>query len=74
MYREVKFTSTSLSATVNVDSDVIVNLYAQKSSNSSTNVSIIINSYEKYLANQQECDEAIEEFKQHVEEMTEEAD
>ena len=64
MYKEIK--STILSAIFTIDDTVIINMYA-----SGDNVSISIQNYELYKANQQECDEAIEEFKQHVEEMEE---
>jgi len=66
MYTETK--STNLSAIFTIDDAVVINMYA-----SGVNVNISIQNYELYKANQQECDEAIEEFKQHVEEMTEEA-
>lgn len=66
MYNEVR--AVTLNATFSIEGNAIVSMYAQKSENGS-NVNISIQSKELYEANKAECDEAIEMFKKHANEL-----
>lgn len=67
MYNEVKI--VSLSGTIIIDDVVVADMLAQKISNTDINVNISIQSFPVYSMNKAKCDEYIETFKQHVQEL-----
>ena len=67
MYNETK--ATTLQATTQIENQVVVNMYAQKSTKGDVNMNITIQSETLYQANKAECDADIETFKEHVEEL-----
>ena len=67
MYSETK--STQISATTQIENQVVVNMFAQKTTRGDVNMNITIQSPTIYEANKAECDADIETFKAHVEEM-----
>ena len=67
MYSET--TSTQISATTQIENQVVVNMFAQKTTRGDVNMNITIQSPTLYEANKAECDADIATFKTHVEEM-----
>ncbi len=67
MYSET--TSTQISATTQIENQVVVNMFAQKTTRGDVNMNITIQSPTLYEANKTECDADIATFKTHVEEM-----
>lgn len=67
MYSETK--ATTISATTQIENQVVVSMYAQKSTKGDVNMNIQIQSETLYQANKAECDADIETFKTHVEEL-----
>lgn len=67
MYSETM--STQISATTLIENQVVVNMYAQKSTKGDVNMNINIQSPTLYEANKEECDADIATFKEHVEEL-----
>ena len=67
MYSETK--STTLQASTQIENQMVVSMYAQKSTKGDVNMNISIQSETLYQKNKAECDTDIETFKTHVEEM-----
>ena len=67
MYSETM--STQISATTLIENQVVVNMYAQKSTKGDVNMNINIQSPTLYETNKEECDADIATFKEHVEEL-----
>jgi len=67
MYSET--TSTQITATTQIENQVVVNMYAQKTTRGDINMSINVQSPTLYEANKEECDADIATFKEHVEEL-----
>ncbi len=67
MYTETR--ATTLQATTMIENQMVVNMYAQKSSKGDVSMNINIQSPTLYEANKAECDADIETFKAHVEEL-----
>ena len=67
MYNETQ--STSLQATTQIENQIVVNMYAQKTTKGDVSMNINIQSEALYQANKAECDADIETFKSHVEEL-----
>ena len=67
MYSET--TSTQITATTQIENQVVVNMYAQKTTRGDVNMSINVQSPTLYEANKAECDADIATFKAHVEEL-----
>ena len=67
MYSETM--STQISATTLIENQVVVNMYAQKTTKGDVNMNINIQSPTLYEANKEECDADIATFKEHVEEL-----
>ena len=67
MYSET--TSTQISATTQIENQVVVNMFAQKTTRGDVNMNITIQSPTLYEANKAECDADIATFKEHVEEL-----
>ena len=67
MYKETQ--STILQANTLIENQMVVSMYAQKSTKGDVNMNISIQSETLYQANKAECDADIETFKAHVEEL-----
>lgn len=67
MYKETK--ATTLQASTQIDNQMVVSMYAQKSTKGDVNMNIQIQSETLYQANKAECDADIATFKEHVEEL-----
>ena len=67
MYTETK--STILQANTQIENQMVVSMYAQKSTKGDVNMNIQIQSETLYQANKAECDADIATFKEHVEEL-----
>lgn len=67
MYSETK--STTLQASTQIEHQMVLSMYAQKSTKGDVNMNISIQSETLYQANKAECDADIETFKAHVEEL-----
>lgn len=67
MYKETQ--STILQANTVIENQMVVSMYAQKSTKGDVNMNISIQSETLYQANKAECDADIETFKAHVEEL-----
>ena len=67
MYNETK--ATTLQASTQIDTQMVVSMYAQKSTKGDVNMNIQIQSETLYQANKAECDADIATFKEHVEEL-----
>ena len=67
MYNETK--ATTLQANTQIENQMVVSMYAQKSTKGDVNMNIQIQSEVLYQANKAECDADIEIFKTHVEEL-----
>jgi len=67
MYTETK--STNLQANIQIENQIVVSMYAQKSTKGDVNMNISIQSETLYQANKAECDADIQTFKAHVEEL-----
>ena len=67
MYSETK--STILQANTQIENQMVVSMYAQKSTKGDVNMNIQIQSETLYQANKAECDADIATFKAHVEEL-----
>lgn len=67
MYSETK--ATTLQASTMIDNQMVVGMYAQKSTKGDINMNINIQSEILYQANKAECDADIETFKAHAEEL-----
>lgn len=67
MYQETK--STTLQANTQIENQMVVSMYAQKSTKGDVNMNIQIQSETLYQANKAECDADIATFKEHVEEL-----
>lgn len=67
MYKETQ--STQLQATTTIENQIVVSMYAQKSTKGDVNTNIQIQSETLYQANKAECDADIATFKAHVEEL-----
>ena len=65
MYSETK--STILQANTQIENQMVVSMYAQKSTKGDVNMNIQIQSETLYQANKAECDADIATFKAHVE-------
>lgn len=65
MYNETQ--ATTLQANTQIDNQIVVSMYAQKSTKGDVSMNINIQSETLYLANKAECDVDIETFKDHVE-------
>lgn len=67
MYNETK--ATTLQATTQIQDQIVVGMYAQKSAKGDISMNINIQNEVLYQANKAECDADIETFKEHVEEL-----
>lgn len=67
MYSETK--ATTLQANTQIENQMVVSMYAQKSTKGDVNMNIQIQSEALYQANKAECDADIATFKTHVEEL-----
>lgn len=67
MYTETK--AITLQANTRIENQMVVSMYAQKSTKGDVNMNIQIQSETLYQANKAECDADIETFKSHVEEL-----
>lgn len=67
MYLETK--ATTISATTQLENQIVVSMFAQKSTKGDVNMNIQIQSEALYQANKAECDANIATFKTHVEEL-----
>ncbi len=67
MYNETK--ATTLQANTQIENQMVVSMYAQKSTKGDVNMNIQIQSETLYQANKSECDADIATFKEHVEEL-----
>ena len=67
MYTETR--ATTLQAATMIENQMVVNMYAQKSSKGDVSMNINIQSPTLYEANKAECDADIATFKAHVEEL-----
>lgn len=67
MYKETQ--STILQANTMIENQMVVSMYAQKSTKGDVNMNISIQSETLYQANKAECDADIETFKAHAEEL-----
>lgn len=67
MYNETK--ATTLQASTQIENQMVVSMYAQKSTKGDVNMNIQIQSETLYQANKAECDADIATFKEHVEEL-----
>ena len=65
MYNETK--ATTLQANTQIENQMVVSMYAQKSTKGDVNMNIQIQSETLYQANKVECDADIATFKAHVE-------
>lgn len=65
MYSETK--ATTIQANTQIENQMVVSMYAQKSTKGDVNMNIQIQSETLYQANKAECDEDIATFKAHVE-------
>lgn len=65
MYNETK--ATTLQANTQIENQMVVSMYAQKSTKGDVNMNIQIQSETLYQANKAECDADIATFKAHVE-------
>ena len=67
MYKETK--ATTLNAYIQLENQTVVSMYAQKSTDGDVNMNINIQSPTMYKAYKAECDQDIETFKAHVEDL-----
>lgn len=67
MYKETR--ATSIQATTQIDNQIVVSMYAQKSAKGDVNMNITVNSEILYQEHKAECDADIETFKSHAEEL-----
>lgn len=67
MYSETK--ATTIQANTQIENQMVVSMYAQKSTKGDVSMNIQIMSETLYEANKAECDADIETFKSHVEEL-----
>ncbi len=67
MYNET--TATTIQANTQIENQMVVSMYAQKSTKGDVNMNIQIQSETLYQANKAECDADIATFKAHVEEL-----
>lgn len=67
MYTETR--ATTIQASTQIENQMVVSMYAQKSAKGDVNMNIQIQSETLYQANKAECDADIERFKSHVEEL-----
>ena len=67
MYSETQ--ATTISATTQLENQIVVSMFAQKSTKGDVNMNIQIQSEVLYQANKAECDADIQIFKTHVEEL-----
>lgn len=67
MFYESK--STMITASTQIENQVVVTMNAQKTAKGDVNTNITIQSETLYRAYQAECDADIETFKTHVEEL-----
>jgi hypothetical protein len=67
MYQETR--ATILQANTQIENQMVVSMYAQKSTKGDVNMNIQIQSETLYQANKAECDADIATFKEHVEEL-----
>ena len=67
MYNENRI--ETISANIVVGDRTIIDMVAQKQQSGYVNVNINIQSFELYLTHRDECDDAIDTFKQHIEEL-----
>lgn len=67
MYTETR--ATIIQANTQIENQMVVSMYAQKSTKGDVNMNIQIQSETLYQANKAECDADIEKFKSHVEEL-----
>ena len=67
MYTETR--ATTLQASTQIENQMVVSMYAQKSAKGDVNMNIQIQSETLYQANKAECDADIATFKEHVEEL-----
>ena len=67
MYNETQ--ATTLQANTQIENQMVVSMFAQKSTKGDVNMNIQIQSETLYQANKEECDADIETFKSHVEEL-----
>lgn len=67
MYTETR--ATIIQANTQIENQMVVSMYAQKSTKGDVNMNIQIQSETLYQANKAECDADIEIFKSHVEEL-----
>ena len=67
MYSETK--ATTIQANTQIENQMVVSMYAQKSTKGDVNMNIQIQSETLYQANKAECDADIDTFKAHVEEL-----
>lgn len=65
MYNETK--ATTIQASTQIENQMVVSMYAQKSTKGDVNMNIQIQSETLYQANKAECDADIATFKAHVE-------
>lgn len=65
MYSETK--ATTIQANTQIENQMVVSMYAQKSTKGDVNMNIQIQSETLYQANKAECDADIATFKAHVE-------
>lgn len=67
MYKETK--ATIINASIIIENQTVVSMYAQKSETGDVNTNISIQSPTMYKAYKEECDADIATFKEHVEEL-----
>ena len=67
MYTETR--ATTLQASTQIENQMVVSMYAQKSAKGDVNMNIQIQSETLYQANKAECDADIATFKEHLEEL-----
>lgn len=67
MYTETR--ATTIQANTQIENQMVVSMYAQKSTKGDVNMNIQIQSETLYQANKAECDADIKTFKSHVEEL-----
>lgn len=65
MYNETK--ATTIQANTQIENQMVVSMYAQKSTKGDVNMNIQIQSETLYQANKEACDADIATFKAHVE-------
>ena len=65
MYNET--TATTIQANTQIENQMVVSMYTQKSTKGDVNMNIQIQSETLYQANKAECDADIATFKAHVE-------